>query len=257
MPNCILLMACRVVHLSTNVPYGMVTQRVLFWLYMVLMDLCQWTDWGCWRLIQSVLCLLYAVSQTHANEQIEDVEGCLVDSKCVVFTVCSVTDSCQWTDWGCWRLLGWFKVCCVYCVQCHRLMPVNRLRMLKVVWLIQSVLYLLCAVSQTHASEQIEDVGMQVVGWYHSHPTFAPNPSVRDIETQQKFQVSYKYEVKLRILCLKLFWFVPVASKQPDLCVIQTNQPAKRKTTNPCWHHERRHMIVFAFLCANIETVIT
>ncbi|XP_076440609.1 LOW QUALITY PROTEIN: deubiquitinase MYSM1-like [Babylonia areolata] len=43
-------------------------------------------------------------------------------------------------------------------------------------------------VSQTHASEQIEDVGMRVVGWYHSHPTFAPSPSVRDIETQQKFQ---------------------------------------------------------------------
>ena len=75
------------------------------------------------------------------------------------------------------------------------LVPVNRLRMLKVVWWIQSVLCLLCAVSQTHASEQIEDVGMQVVGWYHSHPTFAPNPSVRDIETQQKFQVSYKYKV--------------------------------------------------------------
>ncbi|GFO48137.1 histone h2a deubiquitinase mysm1-like [Plakobranchus ocellatus] len=43
-------------------------------------------------------------------------------------------------------------------------------------------------VSQTLASEQIEDVGMQVVGWYHSHPTFSPDPSVRDIETQQKFQ---------------------------------------------------------------------
>ncbi|KAL8590434.1 hypothetical protein ACOMHN_011647 [Nucella lapillus] len=43
-------------------------------------------------------------------------------------------------------------------------------------------------VSQTQASEQIEDVGMVVVGWYHSHPTFAPSPSVRDIETQQKFQ---------------------------------------------------------------------
>nr|KAG5709642.1 hypothetical protein BaRGS_001692 [Batillaria attramentaria] len=43
-------------------------------------------------------------------------------------------------------------------------------------------------VSQTLASEQIEDVQMKVVGWYHSHPTFAPNPSVRDIETQQKFQ---------------------------------------------------------------------
>lgn len=44
-------------------------------------------------------------------------------------------------------------------------------------------------VSQTLASEQIEDVGMSVVGWYHSHPTFSPDPSLRDIETQQKFQV--------------------------------------------------------------------
>ncbi|CAL1547081.1 unnamed protein product, partial [Lymnaea stagnalis] len=43
-------------------------------------------------------------------------------------------------------------------------------------------------VSQTLASDQITDVGMSVVGWYHSHPTFSPDPSVRDIETQQKFQ---------------------------------------------------------------------
>lgn len=51
--------------------------------------------------------------------------------------------------------------------------------------------------SETLASEQIEDVGMQVVGWYHSHPTFAPNPSVRDIETQQKFQVNSQFSIKL------------------------------------------------------------
>lgn len=43
-------------------------------------------------------------------------------------------------------------------------------------------------VSQTQASEEIRGSGMDVVGWYHSHPTFAPNPSVRDIETQLKFQ---------------------------------------------------------------------
>ncbi|XP_055886147.1 histone H2A deubiquitinase MYSM1-like [Biomphalaria glabrata] len=43
-------------------------------------------------------------------------------------------------------------------------------------------------VSQTLASDKIEDMGMSVVGWYHSHPTFSPDPSVRDIETQQKFQ---------------------------------------------------------------------
>ncbi|KAL4235755.1 Myb-like [Mactra antiquata] len=43
-------------------------------------------------------------------------------------------------------------------------------------------------VSQTQASEEIRGNGMEVVGWYHSHPSFAPNPSVRDIETQLKFQ---------------------------------------------------------------------
>ncbi|EDO45099.1 predicted protein, partial [Nematostella vectensis] len=43
-------------------------------------------------------------------------------------------------------------------------------------------------VSQTQASEKLASKGMAVVGWYHSHPTFAPNPSVRDIETQAKFQ---------------------------------------------------------------------
>lgn len=45
-------------------------------------------------------------------------------------------------------------------------------------------------VSQTLANEKIRDYGMTVVGWYHSHPTFAADPSVRDIETQLKFQVN-------------------------------------------------------------------
>ena len=43
-------------------------------------------------------------------------------------------------------------------------------------------------VSQTLASEQISQSGLSVVGWYHSHPTFRPDPSVRDIETQLKLQ---------------------------------------------------------------------
>ena len=34
----------------------------------------------------------------------------------------------------------------------------------------------------------MECAGLTLVGWYHSHPTFRPDPSVRDIETQRKFQ---------------------------------------------------------------------
>lgn len=43
-------------------------------------------------------------------------------------------------------------------------------------------------VSQTQASETLSSLGYSVVGWYHSHPTFQPNPSVRDIHTQDQFQ---------------------------------------------------------------------
>ncbi|XP_030627540.1 histone H2A deubiquitinase MYSM1 [Chanos chanos] len=43
-------------------------------------------------------------------------------------------------------------------------------------------------VSQTQASEMLGVKGHRVVGWYHSHPAFDPNPSVRDIDTQAKYQ---------------------------------------------------------------------
>uniref|UniRef100_A0AAY4D449 Myb-like, SWIRM and MPN domain-containing protein 1 n=1 Tax=Denticeps clupeoides TaxID=299321 RepID=A0AAY4D449_9TELE len=43
-------------------------------------------------------------------------------------------------------------------------------------------------VSQTQASELLGVRGHSVVGWYHSHPTFDPNPSVRDMDTQAKYQ---------------------------------------------------------------------
>jgi hypothetical protein len=38
--------------------------------------------------------------------------------------------------------------------------------------------------SQTDVKEAIHTFGMSVVGWYHSHPTFQPDPSQTDIENQ-------------------------------------------------------------------------
>lgn len=40
--------------------------------------------------------------------------------------------------------------------------------------------------SQHEATLRIEQHGLAVVGWYHSHPVFQPDPSVRDIENQSK-----------------------------------------------------------------------
>ena len=44
-------------------------------------------------------------------------------------------------------------------------------------------------VSEMHAREIFAQKGLTTVGWYHSHPTFDPNPSVRDIENQTAYQV--------------------------------------------------------------------
>jgi len=37
----------------------------------------------------------------------------------------------------------------------------------------------------------IEGRQMQVVGWYHSHPVFAPQPSIRDVQNQQNYQTLF------------------------------------------------------------------
>lgn len=50
--------------------------------------------------------------------------------------------------------------------------------------------------SEMQARELFAEKGLNVVGWYHSHPTFEPHPSIRDIENQTSYQVSFV------ILCL-------------------------------------------------------
>lgn len=44
-------------------------------------------------------------------------------------------------------------------------------------------------VSEMNARILFEEKGLSVVGWYHSHPTFEPEPSIRDIENQGMYQV--------------------------------------------------------------------
>lgn len=39
-------------------------------------------------------------------------------------------------------------------------------------------------VAQFAVFERITGEGLQVVGWYHSHPLFEPSPSVRDTQNQ-------------------------------------------------------------------------
>jgi protein MYSM1 len=42
--------------------------------------------------------------------------------------------------------------------------------------------------SEMEAGEHFERSGVRMIGWYHSHPNFEPNPSLRDLETQTMYQ---------------------------------------------------------------------
>lgn len=48
--------------------------------------------------------------------------------------------------------------------------------------------------SEMKAREVFADRGFDVVGWYHSHPTFEPHPSIRDIENQTSYQTLFRKE---------------------------------------------------------------
>lgn len=46
--------------------------------------------------------------------------------------------------------------------------------------------------SEMEAGEFFESKQVRMAGWYHSHPNFEPNPSLRDIETQIMYQGLFK-----------------------------------------------------------------
>ncbi|KAJ1894559.1 hypothetical protein LPJ66_005118 [Kickxella alabastrina] len=46
--------------------------------------------------------------------------------------------------------------------------------------------------SELVVRHQIMDAGLRVVGWYHSHPTFRPDPSIIDIENQTAYQALFR-----------------------------------------------------------------
>ncbi|KAI8993505.1 hypothetical protein BDB01DRAFT_776507 [Pilobolus umbonatus] len=48
--------------------------------------------------------------------------------------------------------------------------------------------------SEMAARDIFEQKGLDVVGWYHSHPTFEPQPSIRDIENQTSYQGLFRDE---------------------------------------------------------------
>lgn len=43
-------------------------------------------------------------------------------------------------------------------------------------------------VAEINVRRRIVESGLQIVGWYHSHPVFRPDPSLVDLENQRNYQ---------------------------------------------------------------------
>ncbi|RWS17346.1 MPN domain-containing protein-like protein [Dinothrombium tinctorium] len=50
------------------------------------------------------------------------------------------------------------------------------------------------ALVEEEIRQNLEQRNMNVVGWYHSHPKAAPQPTVKDIESQMEYQIAMKGE---------------------------------------------------------------
>lgn len=48
--------------------------------------------------------------------------------------------------------------------------------------------------SQIEVTEALESKGQSCVGWYHSHPVFAPRPSQKDCDNQRNYQALFRDE---------------------------------------------------------------
>lgn len=44
-------------------------------------------------------------------------------------------------------------------------------------------------VAEQNIRNSLDQRGMRLVGWYHSHPRMQPDPSLRDLEAQMEYQL--------------------------------------------------------------------
>lgn len=51
--------------------------------------------------------------------------------------------------------------------------------------------------SELEVRQKIGKLGLGVVGWYHSHPVFRPDPSVVDLENQRNYQRLFRNSSEL------------------------------------------------------------
>ena len=91
--------------------------------------------------------------------------------------------------------------------------------------------------SELEAKDKMDEWGLSVVGWYHSHPTFKPNPSQKDIENQENYQALF-HDKEAKTAPFVAFIFSPydigLPSKKSavECWTVKGNEPMRTRTKN-------------------------
>lgn len=67
--------------------------------------------------------------------------------------------------------------------------------------------------SEVEMRELVEKQKLRVVGWYHSHPTFVPNPSMIDLVNQKNYQEFFRSTEESSVESSSAVSFVEVGPK--------------------------------------------
>ncbi|GLV32847.1 uncharacterized protein CBL_00446 [Carabus blaptoides fortunei] len=93
----------------------------------------------------------------------------------------------------------------------------------------------MCPVSQSEASEVLQTEGVEVVGWFHSHPTFYPNPSLQDIDTQLNMQLylSNEYKPFVGVILSPFRAITNTPASEYRCLIVDKNESSKDGTSVP------------------------
>lgn len=83
----------------------------------------------------------------------------------------------------------------------------------------------MCPISQANAAESIHNQNLQILGWFHSHPTFAPEPSQQDLDTQKLVQQWIGHNKPCIGVILTPFSFNGALISSPFRCLMVDKKP--------------------------------
>ncbi|CAH1976819.1 unnamed protein product [Acanthoscelides obtectus] len=83
----------------------------------------------------------------------------------------------------------------------------------------------MCPISQAKAADLIHQKELDILGWFHSHPTFAPEPSQQDLDTQRVVQQWIGYGKPCLGVILSPFTLSGALIASPFRCLIVDERP--------------------------------